>query len=145
MVSGIKPEFLKQIDFFSDFEMEALRLILLTCEQKSFSASETIFNKGDLSDGGYVVARGRLALYDGSLTADPIGFAEPGVLVGVLALLSMTERPVTAIATESSLLLQISRGSFKRILQEHPLSAQRLLNQVSSKLSAFINDLKLIA
>jgi hypothetical protein len=24
--------------------MEALRLILLTCEQKSFSASETIFN-----------------------------------------------------------------------------------------------------
>ena len=39
MVSGIKPEFLKQIDFFSDFEMEALRLILLTCEQKSFSAS----------------------------------------------------------------------------------------------------------
>jgi CRP-like cAMP-binding protein len=107
--------------------------------------SETIFNKGDLSDGGYVVARGRLALYDGSLTADPIGFAEPGVLVGVLALLSMTERPVTAIATETSLLLQISRGSFKRILQEHPLSAQRLLNQVSSKLSAFINDLKLIA
>ena len=144
MVSGIKPEFLLQIDFFSAFEIEALKLILLTCEQENFLPGETIFQKGELSDGGYVVTRGRLALYDYDLKADPTGFAGPGILVGELALLSETERPVTVIATEASSLLQISRGSFKRILQEYPLSTQRLRNQVSTRLAAFIIDLKLI-
>lgn len=144
MASGIKPEFLMQIDFFSELEMEALRLILLSCEQQNFPAGGVIFQKGDPSDGGYVVARGRLALYDDELKGDAIRFAGPGILVGELALLSATERPVTAIAAETSSLLQISRGSFKRILQEYPLSAERLRNQVSCRLAAFIRDLKMI-
>lgn len=144
MISGIKPEFLIQINFFSDFEIEALKLILLACEQQDFAAGDEIFKVGDLSDGGYVVTRGRVALYDGNLKANPVRFAGTGVLIGELAMLSATERPVTAIAVENSSLLQISRGSFKRILQEYPLTAERLRNQVSSKLAAFIGDLKLI-
>lgn len=118
---------------------------MLTSEQESFLPGETIFRKGELSDGGYVVTRGHLALYDYDLKADPAGFAGPGILVGELALLSETERPVTVIAAEASSLLQISRGSFKRILQEYPLSAERLRNQVSTRLAAFISELKLIA
>lgn len=145
MVSEIKPEFLLQIDFFSEFETEALKLLLLACEQQDFAEGEPIFNRGDLSDGGYVVTSGRIALYDVDPTAYPVRLAGPGVLIGELALLSVTERPVTAIAIETSSLMQISRGSFKRILQEYPVSAERLRHQVSSRLGAFISDLKLIA
>lgn len=145
MATGINPDFLMQIEFFSRFETEAVKLILLTCEQQGFAAGEIVFKRGDISDGGYVIASGRIALYEGDTAAAPALLAGPGVLIGELALISVTERPASAIAVEASSLLQISRGSFKRILQEYPLSAERLRERVSSRLSTFMADLKLIA
>lgn len=144
MASRLNPDFLMQLDFFSEFETEALKLILLVSDLQYFTAGDLIFGKGDMSDGGYVIASGKIALYEQNLAATPVLFAGPGTLIGELALISVTERPVSAVAAADSALLQITRGSFKRVLQEYPICAERLRSRVSSNLTAFLGDLKFI-
>ena len=92
-----------------------------------------------------MITSGQITLYQDESFAVVVFVAGHGFLLGELSLISDTERAVTAIATEATSVLRISRGSFKRVLQEYPSSAERLRLQVSDRLAAFIGDLKLMA
>jgi CRP-like cAMP-binding protein len=145
MASGIKLDVFNRIDFFAEFELEALRLLFLASEELRFGVGDIVFQRGERSDGGYVITSGQITLYQDEANTAEILVAGPGFLLGELALISDTERAVTAIATEATSILRISRGSFKRVLQEYPSSAERLRLKVSYRLAAFLGDLKLMA
>ena len=50
----------------------------------------------------------------------------PGTLLGELALLTETKRPVTATAREPSTVIRISRSLFLKMLEGYPDAAQRM-------------------
>jgi CRP-like cAMP-binding protein len=145
MASDIKLDFFYRIEFFAKLELEALKLLFLASEELRFDVGDIVFQRGDRSDGGYVITSGQITLYQDEFFAAAVFVAGPGVLLGELSLISDTERAVNAIVTEATSVLRISRGSFKRVLQEYPSSAECLRLQVSHRLAAFIGDLKLIA
>lgn len=116
-------ETLESVPFFRRVDGEALRLIAFAAEARTTKPGDVLFRAGEASDGGYVVMSGAIRL-----EGDPAGplVAEKGALIGELALIIDTQRPFTAIVSEAGHVLKISRGVFRRVLDEYPATADAL-------------------
>jgi CRP-like cAMP-binding protein len=66
----------------------------------------------------------------------------PDALIGEIALISTSKRPVSAVAREPTTVLKISRALFHRVLQEFPGSAARARMVISERLTAFAKELE---
>src|SRR6478609_6355020 len=102
---------LARVAMLAGMERDALRLLAFAAETRQLRAGDVLFRKGDVSDGGYVVASGAIAMIeDDASTADAIIWA--GGLIGEVALITETRRPATAIAREPTTVLRLSRAMF---------------------------------
>lgn len=133
---------LARIPLFAEVEPEALRLVAFSAETKILRTGEYLFLRGDPSDGGYVVMSGSFSL-DRSLDRDGnrSQIVGPCALIGELALMTQTERPVSACAREPATVLKISRLLFQRVLREFPHSALRVRASLESRLVSFTRSL----
>jgi CRP-like cAMP-binding protein len=126
---------------FAGFETEALRLLAFSAETRILRAGDVLFRRGDAADSGFVVLSGSIALTakdDGS-AAERI--VSPQTLIGDIALMTETQRAVTAIARETSSVLKISRVLFHRVLKEFPRSAELLRSRMEKNLQGFVGEL----
>jgi CRP-like cAMP-binding protein len=127
--------FLQSIPLFSGFPSEQLRLIAFSAEPLRLPEGTMLFREGAEADGGYVVVTGAVELStsraDGS---EDVAVAGPGALIGELALLTPTTRPVTAMTIEPTELLSVSRRLLRRVLEEYPDMAERLRAALSDRL-----------
>lgn len=122
-------------------EPEALRLIAFSAEKRVLHAGDVLFRRDELSNDGFVVLTGSIALDPSGHGAATARIVRPPGLIGELALLAETRRPATAIAREPSSVLRISRQLFHRVLAEFPESAERLRQSLSGRLLAFAAEL----
>jgi CRP-like cAMP-binding protein len=132
---------LARIPAFAVIEPEALRLIAFSAETRILRAGDVLFRRDEISNDGFVVLAGSIALDasgDGAVTARIV---RPPGLIGDLALLTQTRRPATAIAREPSTVLRISRLLFRRVLHEFPDSAERLRQSQGARLLQFTGEL----
>ena len=95
---------------------DALRLLTFAAEQRSLAAGETLFRRGDPSDGGYVVLSGLVALTG----AGGETLAGPAALIGRSALFAPAPRPATATGRRPGTLLRVSPTVMRRVLEEFP-------------------------
>jgi len=131
---------LSRVAMLAGMERDALRLLAFAAETRQLRAGDVLFRKGEASDGGYVVAKGAIALIeDETKTADAI--IGPGGLIGELALITDTKRPATAIAREPSSVMRITRSMFRRTMEEYPELAQRLATDLRHRVTAMSADL----
>lgn len=132
---------LKTVPLFEAMEEDALRLIAFSAETRVFRAGDLLFRRGELSDGGYVVMSGAVAL-DANDDGSPAPVvATAGMLIGELALVVDTQRPATAIVREPCTVLKISRHVFRRVLEEFPELAGRVRAHVEAKLARISDEL----
>lgn len=133
---------LKSIPLFADFPVEQLRLIAFSAEPHSLPAGTVLFRQGAEAEGGYVVMSGAVRLVrerpDGP---QEVAVAGPGALIGELALLCPTTRPVTAEIIEPAELYAITRRLLRRVLQEYPEMAERLRLALSQRLRVMMDEL----
>jgi CRP-like cAMP-binding protein len=132
---------LARIPAFAGIEPEALRLLAFSAETRILRAGDVLFRRDEISNDGFVVLVGSIAMDasgDGAVTARIV---RPPALIGDLALLTQTRRPATAIAREPSTVLRISRLLFRRVLHEFPDSAERLRQSVGTRLLQFTGEL----
>jgi len=117
--------FLEGVPMFALLGRAALRILAIGSEGRYVHADEVLFKAGDASDCGYVIQEGsfRLQAGQGDGEAATVG---PGVLLGELALLVETPRPVTAVAAEPSNVIRVSRSLFLKMLDGFPDAALRL-------------------
>jgi CRP-like cAMP-binding protein len=135
-------ELFLQLPILSKLEPKALRLIAFAAEKRVLRAGDVLFRQGDLSEGGFVVISGAIAL-DSSQSAAVAGkIVGPGGLLGELALLIATRHPATAVARQNATLLKIPRALFLRALEESPLSAQRLKRALGRELESYSVELE---
>jgi CRP-like cAMP-binding protein len=120
---------------FSLMEHDALRLLAFAGEGQALSTGETLFRRGERSDGGYVVMRGTLALDASGDGTAPAFVAAPGCVVGRSALFTRGPRPATAVAREPSSVLRISPTLMRRVLEEFPAGAVAIRHAVADELS----------
>lgn len=121
-------------------ETEALRLLAFSAESRILRAGDLLFRRGDISDGGYLVVSGSIALSttDTGPAAQIIG---AGGLIGEMALFTALERPATALAREPSQILKLPLGIMRRVLVEFPDSAARLAEAIRTRLNEISREI----
>lgn len=122
-------------------ERDALRLLAFSADVKRLRDGEILFHKGDAADGGYVVISGNVALKDGAGEQVLVG---PGNLIGERALILEMARPATATAQGEVTVMRLSRALFRRTLEEYPQTAQRLADELASRIAATSSELSAV-
>lgn len=118
--------FLESVPTFAVLGRAALRILAIGAESRDVHSGETLFNAGDPADCGYVVQEGAFNLTPRQTDGNDTIVVGPGTLIGELALLTETARPVTAVASEPSTVMRIPRTLFRKMLEGYPDAAQRL-------------------
>jgi CRP-like cAMP-binding protein len=127
---------------FSMLDRDALRLVAFAAEIRTLRPGDTLFRKGDRSDGGYVVSRGEIVL-DASDRGSPDALvAGPGSLIGQTALFARIERPATAVARETSTVIRISPSLMRRVLEEFPHAATAMRDAMAEELGRLSEGLE---
>ena len=117
--------FLERVPGFAMLGREPLRIVAIGAESRSIQGGDVLFRRGEAADAAYVVQEGSLRL-TADETRDPGETVGPGMLIGDIALLTETKRPVTATACEPSTVMRIPRSLFLKMLESYPDAARRL-------------------
>jgi CRP-like cAMP-binding protein len=125
--------FFERVPTLNTLGRAALRILAIGAESRYVNDGEVLFNAGDPADGGFVVQQGAI-----NLTAHPSEGSNSvavgrGALIGELALLTETVRPVTAIAREPSTVLRIPRTLFLKMLEGYPDAAKALRDFIATR------------
>ncbi len=130
---------LNAVPTFGLLGSQALRILAIGCESRTVLEGEVLFKAGQPADCGYVVQEGAFQLQPPPIDGSPQGDAAEvatvgaGVLLGELALIVETVRPVTAIAAERSIVMRIPRQLFHKTLEGFPEAAQRLRDHIAAR------------
>ncbi len=128
-------ELLGGVSLFQDLTRDQLRLLAFGAEHRHLRAGEILFRAEARADAGFIVVEGEVNLVDGEGDARRIvGSAGPGSLLGEMALMADTRRPVTAVTAADCDFIRISRPLFKRMLQEYPDIAATLHRRIAGEL-----------
>jgi CRP-like cAMP-binding protein len=124
--------FLERVPTLAILGRDALRILAIGAESRYLHDGNVLFAQGEPADAGYVVQEGLLSLGPVRGNAEPITVG-PGTLLGELALLTETKRPVTATALEPSTVIRIPRTLFLKMLEGYPDAAVRLRDSFLSR------------
>lgn len=133
-------ENLARIPLFAIFEPNALHMLARSTDARLLRTGEVLFQRGETSDGGYVLAAGSIALDLHNGGRPPSIVVRPWTLIGEAALIAPSTRPATAIARETTMALKILRPLFHLILEQHPATAARVRELFRRRLLEFIRN-----
>ena len=132
--------FLESVPTFNLLGRAALRILAIGAESRYVHSGEVLFNAGETADGAYIVQEGKI-----NLTTSPAGGTEftvgPLTLIGELALVAETTRPVTATALEPSSVLRVPRSLFLKTLESFPDAARKLRDLIASRNARSTDDM----
>jgi CRP-like cAMP-binding protein len=121
---------------------EPLRILAIGAENRIVPDGEVLFREGDVADAGYVVEEGSFLLASertgNAVRATVVG---PGTLLGELALITETRRPLTATAQEPSSVIRIPRALFLKMLDGYPDLAYRLREAMAARAIEMVGEL----
>jgi CRP-like cAMP-binding protein len=126
--------FLERVPALAILGRDALRILAIGSENRYVHEGVSLFREGEDADGAYVVQEGSFELVsqENGGVATVIG---PGALVGELALVSETKRPVSAIAREPSSVVRIPRQLFVKMLESDPNAARRMRDAYAARVN----------
>jgi CRP-like cAMP-binding protein len=94
-------------------------------------ADQTLFNEGEQGDLMYVLISGTAAII---VNGREIETAEPGTVIGEMAMIDDARRSATVIAKEDCTLLPIGRDRFNFLIQQTPNFALHIMQVISERL-----------
>jgi CRP-like cAMP-binding protein len=137
--------FLERLTIFGQLGFSALQILAIGSETRHLVSGEVLFTAGDAADSGYIIQEGALRLdLPGADPSDSDIVVGPGALLGELALVTETKRPVTATAIEPSTVMRISRGLFRKVLEGFPDAARLMRDRVAARASEATNELQAV-
>lgn len=136
--------FLEKVPTFALLGRPAVRILAIGTETKYVHAGDVLFTAGDAADCGYVIQEGSFRLKPAKADAEEEIVVGPGVLLGEIALLIETTRPVTAIAAEPSHVIRVSRSLFLKMLEGFPDAASRLRDHMATRADQTAKDFMVV-
>ena len=134
--------FLEGVPSFAILGREALRILAIGAESRYVHGGEVLFSVGDPADAGYVVQDGSFMLKaDNTESSATELTVTRGALLGELALLTETTRPVTATAAEPSTVIRVPRSLFLKMLEGYPDAARRLRDYIAARTNQAAKDM----
>ena len=127
----LELEALRSTPFFADLDRGDLESVLRIGRRVQFEPGQAIAERGDRSDGMYVVLDGRAQVDVGGRYHD----LKAGSFIGEMALIQGGRRGATVKAVEAVETLMITAEDFRTFLLEHPSVAVTMLETVVKRLS----------
>ena len=129
-------ELLGRVPVFSTLEPEDLRRIADLAVPRRFDPGQTVFREGDSSDTCYVVSSGHARAVRGHGDGRTITLAVfgPGDFFGELALFEDELRSATVEAIEETTAVAVLGPDMRRLMNEHPQIATRLVIALGRRL-----------
>jgi CRP-like cAMP-binding protein len=112
-------------------EVDILEMFRYSKKYDTYSAGETIFEKGSSGQIMYIILEGEIEInVDGSV----VGTLTEGQILGEMALVEKRPRSATAISKTDSKIVPIDRETFLYIVKEEPLFALFIMQDLSHKI-----------
>lgn len=121
-------EFLNKVAFLQDLDDQTLAILAPLLGSKTVKSGAVIFRELDPSDALYIVERGRVIIskqVSGEVDIVLTRFSA-GDFFGEMGLFDAAPRSATAHAESETVLWQLSRDAFEKILSDHPAIAARI-------------------
>ena len=125
--------FLQRVPALAVLGRDALRILAIGTENRYVHEGVTLFSEGEQADGAYVVQEGSFDLVTRDNGAATV--VGPGALIGEVALISETRRPVSAVAREPSSVVRIPRQLFLKMLESDPDAALRMRDALAARVN----------
>jgi CRP-like cAMP-binding protein len=125
--------FLQRVPALAVLGRDALRILAIGTENRYVHEGVTLFGEGEQADGAYVVQEGSFDLVTRDNGAATV--VGPGALIGEIALISETRRPVSAVAREPSSVVRIPRQLFLKMLESEPDAALRMRDALAARVN----------
>ena len=125
--------FLQRVPALAILGRDALRILAIGTENRYVHEGVTLFGEGEQADGAYVVQEGSFDLVKRDNGAATV--VGPGALIGEVALISETRRPVSAVAREPSSVVRIPRQLFLKMLESDPDAALRMRDALAARVN----------
>jgi CRP-like cAMP-binding protein len=135
-----RVKLLRRTELFGKFPYGALRSLLLASRLIAVKTSRRLFSENDAAQSGFVLADGMLRYELGGASERPTYLTPPAV-IGETALVTGCLRPVTVTAETDSVLIEIPRATFLRVIAEYPESAAQTRRLVSGHLRKLVDEL----
>jgi len=121
-----------KLPIFSSLTSAAIQALSAQLVEKRLAAGEILFSQGEARDNLYLIISGKLCLRlrqpDGLEIL--VGELGPGESVGEMAVLTGQPQTTTAIASEASELLYLSKAAFEQLAKIHPDLVTRLIGEM---------------
>jgi CRP-like cAMP-binding protein len=134
------------VEIFEDFTHEQMRLLAFGTERLKYSIGRELYREGDTADSAYVVVSGTVALVrDTQAGRVVVAQCGRGSVLGELALIVETKRLTGAVAAGDVEVIRLSRGLFRRMLEEYPQIAVVMHRKLSRGLVTMIARIESLA
>jgi PAS domain S-box-containing protein len=136
---------LKQVPIFASTPAEFFEKLRKVVKERYLKTGEILFAEGEPGKVMYIIKSGKIDILKG----DPISEKQmklasraAGDFFGEMSLLEDSPRFATARAAEDSIVLELSREDFKKLITENPSVALEVMEELSSRLRQ--SDLQMI-
>ena len=127
---------LATVPLFASLDEDALDALLRVTGTRRLAGGQVLFRKGDAGRQLFGVLEGRLKIFASGSDGKEVvfGLADPGEVIGEIALLDANPRSATVVALEPCELLSLDRRDFLPFLERHPRVAIQLAELLASRL-----------
>lgn len=132
-------ESLRRIPLFRDCEAVPLQVLAFAAERERFEPGDQLMSEGKRAAAAYFLLQGVVILRQAGKN---LGRAEPGALLGEVAMLSGGAASLTAIADDDVVAVRIDRALFQRVASEYPEFAQAVMKSLSERLNTSVRELE---
>jgi CRP-like cAMP-binding protein len=124
----VSASILEKIALLGEFDGEDRAALADLLLERSLRSGQVCFSEGEQSEGLVLVASGAVKLE--SRRAGALGEVEAGGWLGGVSLVIPGEREVTATASRDTRTLEMDRTAFRRLVEDAPRTACRLLEAI---------------
>lgn len=127
---------IKQNSLLASCEHDELEEILSRARLQNMKKGETLLNQGDDGDLLIILLEGtiRISMATSNGREIVLNYADPGEVLGEIALLDGEPRTASATAVTEGKYLRISRSAFETVVHRFPGLGLRLLRQMAGRL-----------
>lgn len=124
---------LKEVPLLAGMSEDERGLVAEELESLTVEAGRAVFSEGQEADGLLLLLAGRVQIE--SRRAPGRAQLGPGAALGALSLVAVGPRAATATAIEASRLLLLRRSAFRRLVEDAPRAACRLIEAILEDLA----------
>lgn len=136
---------LRRIPIFADCDPVPLQVIAFAAERQHFDAGQSIIAEGRTGASAYLILNGRAEIRSTVKSREvALGHADPGALLGEMAMIGMVPYAVTATAVTLVVTARIDRALFLRVAEAYPDFGAAVFKAMVRKLDGSLQDLNAV-